>query len=188
MTRLYRNILIGLVLLLVSLQAGDRVAVWLIEIIFGFLYFLFFEYLHHRFVLHSSHDYFGTSHAQHHRTFRGEHVQVDVANSEEINEPSHIFPLAFLSHWAVIDILFASVPGLFMATLCALYVWYEIGHWACHVKGNIVDEFLLNLPYIRDVRQRQIAHHIDHHTHPKFNYNFTWPFLGDLTQDTLEKP
>lgn len=178
-----KNIILAATLALISYQAGDPTTNgWGIGVIFGFIYGMFIEYVHHRFVLHGSGDYFGSSHKRHHRTYRGDTLQRE--DGVDVAEPCHVFPLAFLSHWAIVDMMFNTVPASFMITLCGYYILYEISHWATHTKDNKLDQLLLSIPNIRELRNIQIEWHLEHHRRPMEKYNFTWPFLGDILGDT----
>lgn len=179
MTRLRRNVCIAIILCIIGWYSGDSIKHWPLIIIFGIFYSMTLEYAYHKVVLHGNNEYFGPAHREHHRKYRGNNLRVRKEDATDINESSHVFPLAWLCQWAVLDIIFGSVPAIFVSTICVYYIWYEISHWATHVVDNPIDKFMDRIPGVREVWLAQRVHHLEHHTNPMTNYNFTWPFIGD---------
>lgn len=160
--------------------------VWFIA---GALYTHFFEYLYHRFGLHKGIPLMSLkrSHLEHHEFFNGPNFQRrDEAALDNITAKWFIFPSLFTMHYAFallflphncLSILFLGIIIHFLA--------YELSHWGAHVKDNMVDRVLLQLPLIGRCRAWQIRHHRVHHEFPVYNFNFTVPALGDKLFRTL---
>ncbi len=68
----------------------------------------------------------------------------------------------------------ANAGWLLMCTTTAIYLNYELFHWACHVKD---DSLIKHIPFVNTIRRHHIAHHNTAIMMEK-NFNLTYP-IGD---------
>jgi len=75
----------------------------------------------------------------------------------------------------ILNIIISSNVGwLFICTTTSFYLLYEIMHFCCHVKDNII---VRNFPFINTIRRHHAAHH-NKNIMMSCNMNLTFP-LGD---------
>ena len=156
----------------------------------GALYTHFFEYFYHRFALHKglpALKFLKKSHTQHHWFFNDPNFQRrDLEALQNITTKWYVFPLLFIGHY-LFALKFVSheyIPTLFLGIIIHFSV-FEISHWFTHVKGNLFDKIMLQVPVFGRCRAWQIRHHRIHHDWPLYNFNFTIPALGDEAFRTL---
>lgn len=152
----------------------------------GLFYGVFFEYVYHRWFLHSNIGFLAAKHRVHHRDYHGEEFRTTDRYRGNISEDWGFFPVALLIHASAMLVVLGSIPAVLVLSLWIFYAQFEVFHWATHMEGNIIDRLLLKLPVTRTVREVMILHHFIHHDMPKMNYNFTEPYLGDHLLGTYE--
>jgi hypothetical protein len=146
----------------------------------GLTYAWFFEYFYHRFIGHTNRlPIAAEKHRQHHREWRSEEAVSTDRTKPHLSEDWYFYPVALVTHFLVIKILFGVMPWEVLVAFTLFYLQFEIFHWATHIEDNCIDEFILEFPIVRGIRLRQIEWHIDHHDLPAENFNFTYPYPGD---------
>lgn len=173
---------------------NEKESIWMMIFIFlgGLLYTHFFEYVYHRFFLHKKTEllnWFYHKHAQHHYRLHGQNfTSRNPDNLKETLTSWYIFPILFFAHYFMFIFLFGSKYSLpFFCGVTLHFLCYQITHWCTHVKNNNLDTFLQKT-FLKNIWNKQIIHHKAHHN--KYftkNFNFTYPFLGDIVFKTLLK-
>ena len=159
----------------------------------GIIYTHFFEYGHHRILMHRGTRYLGfikKNHLEHHMIFNGDNF---TSRKEEVlwHAASRwfMFPAMFFIHYLVLQV-FLPPPVLvaFLGGVVLHYVLFELTHWFTHVEDNSLDRFIAHIPALNWVRDYQIRHHRLHHETPDVDFNFNPPFFADLLYGTLVVP
>jgi Fatty acid hydroxylase len=160
-----------------------RALVWIAA---GALYTHLFEYFYHLQMMHrvlriGRWRFYDTRHREHHRAFLGENFQTRRPEAlAEVTTSWYTFPALFALHYAAFRMLFAAAwaPAFFLGVTVQFLI-YEVSHWLTHLRDNAFDRWARGLPWLGEIRARQIEHHRTHHARPEVNFNFTPPYLGD---------
>ena len=145
-----------------------------------------FEWWIHRFVMHKPRIFPGAKaiysrHTlQHHQFFTEEEMRFAGPHDWRVT----LFPpyalaifIAVLSAPGVIILSFfisTNVGWLFICCTTSFYLLYELMHFCCHVKDNVI---VRNVPFINTIRRHHAAHH-NKEIMMTLNMNLTFPF-GD---------
>ena len=153
----------------------------------GALYTNLFEYLWHRYGMHSRRP--DPRHAQHHRIFYGDGFRTkDPQALLEIVTSWYVFPILLALHYFGFAALFGArlAPAFFLGVVLH-FVAYEVTHWYTHVADNMFDRVVGRIPAARQLRAMQIHHHRLHHAEPMVNFNFNPPYAGDRLAGVLRR-
>lgn len=155
----------------------------------GLVYAIFFEYFYHRYIGHT--DKFplaSEKHRQHHREWRGEDLVSTDRMRPHLSEDWYFYPVALLMHFAIGKVMFGIFPWEVLIAFTLFYLQFEILHFCTHIEDNIIDELLLEIPLLRDLRLIHIEHHLTHHGLPSTRFNFSYPYIGDRVFGTEHGP
>ncbi|SEA35298.1 sterol desaturase family protein [Microbulbifer marinus] len=159
----------------------------------AFIYTNLMEYWGHRGPMHNRRKWLGGVYRRHtlrhHRFFRDDAMAYE--NSRDFHAVlfppvlvaffllATVVPSALLVHW----LLGANVAWLYVATVFAYFLNYELLHFAYHVRE---ESWVGRLPGMATLRRLHTQHH-DPRLMQRFNFNITYP-IGDWLFGTLYRP
>jgi len=147
-----------------------------------------FEWWIHRFVMHQPRPFPGAKaiysrHTlQHHQFFTEQEMRFAGTHDWRVT----LFPpyalavfITVLSAPGVLVLSWVVTPNvgwLFICSTTSFYLLYEVMHFFCHVKDNII---VRNMPFINTIRRHHAAHH-NKGIMMHLNMNLTFPFADWL--------
>lgn len=140
---------------------------WIAGVFAGLLYANVFEYLFHRFLLHSANDLFAPLHARHHQTWGEDSEGLHVTFGDS---PDSVVLLLCLNAIPFMLLEWLAGPGLgagVVLGLVAYWIAMEQIHWRCHMG---------DLPKFLEPCRR---HHSKHHE-GRGSYNLFLPLCDWL--------
>lgn len=162
----------------------------------GVFYTHIFEYLYHRFALHTGLPglkKMREGHRRHHQTFHPLNYKTkNPADLREVTTSWYIFPvLLFIHYFIFINFLpfwYASFALIFFLGILFRFLAYDITHYFSHLDDNFFDRLVARIPLLRQLRAYQDRHHHYHHIRQGINFGFVPDYLPDLIGQTLFPP
>ena len=154
----------GAVLLASGLFAWEH---WLLGLLLGILYSNAFEYLYHRFLLHSESGRFSERHQHHHDAFGQQDEALHITFGDSPKAVGLLIAVNSLP-FALVDQLGVGVGAGVLLGFVTYYALYEEIHWRIHLGG---------LPRRLEWMRR---HHFAHHKGSPRRYNVFLPIFDTL--------
>ncbi len=159
----------------------------------GVFYTHIFEYLYHRFALHTGLpglQKMKEGHRTHHRIFHPLNYKTrNPADLREITTRWYIFPILLSIHYFIFitilpeNWLIFAIP--FFSGITLRFLVYDTTHYFSHLADNFFDRWVAKIPLLKVLRAYQDRHHCYHHLRQGINFGFVPDYLPDWIGRTL---